>query len=612
MRSFFCENTSIDVFICKRKGGATLLDERYLLLFERFGKDTELGDPVEVKLEQLSEVLYCTPRNAKLILKKLQSEQLIDWSPGLGRGNQSKIAFKVDKEAYLIEFSQSLAEQGNYKRAFDLIGVHATGTFAKSKFLEWLDKQFGYKKEEAGEGQHPQDTLMFPVSKPPLTLDPAELLVSFDSHLIRQIFDRLLRFDVQQGSIMPMLAHAWSSNDSATEWTFHLRKGVRFHNGQELTSRDVQFTLERLQNGTANSWLMRGVASIETMGPRAIRVKLSRPNRFFDRFMCSAAASILPHGFTGMEEADYWELPLGTGAFRLISWTTGRMELAAFDAYFQGRPYLDRVDIVILPGDCALDIDENAKVHHSLDTMRLYPHSQEEAWQEIEKLCQGCALLTWNVSREGPQQSEALRRAVKMMLHPGEMVEELGGERVLPAFGFRPETSRSHTVEPIRPERIRRALEESGYAGEILRIACHPKYNEDGLWIMNRLTEWGISTEAVDYEFWSDADFCISGLVFPEDEVCEIEAYQHRDCIMHSYFDEERKQWITGRIDEAVAAESADRRRKYLKEIEDHVRDEATVIFLHHRRVSTLMHPSVRGVSLNSLGWIDFQNVWLE
>ncbi|MFB5269184.1 ABC transporter substrate-binding protein [Paenibacillus enshidis] len=583
-----------------------------MLLFEHFGKNTELGDPVEVKLEQLSEALYCTPRNAKLILAKLQSEQLIVWLPGRGRGNRSRIAFKVDKEAYLIEFSQNLAEQGNYKRAFDLIGTHATGTLAKPKFLEWLDKQFGYKKGEAEEGQHSQDILMFPVLKPPLTLDPAELLYSFDSHLIRQTFDRLLRFDVQQGTIVPMLAHAWSSNDCATEWTFHLRKGVRFHNGQELTSRDVQFTLERLQNGTANSWLMRGVEGIETMGPRALRVKLSRPNRVFDRFMCSAAASILPYGFAGMEEGDYWSLPLGTGAFRLISSTTERIELAAFDAYFQGRPYLDRVDIVIIPGDCVQEMEGNAKLHHSMDTLRMYSYAKEEAWQEIEKLCQGCTMLIWNVSRDGLQQSEALRRVVKMILHPGEMVADLGGERVLPAFGFRPETSRSHTVEPMRPERIRRALEESGYAGEVLRLAFHPKYSEDGLWIMNRLTEWGISAKVVDYESWSDADFCVSGLVFQEDEVCEVEAYEHRDYIMHSYFDEERKKWITGRIDEAVAAESTDQRRMHLKEIEDYVRDEATVIFLHHRRTSTYMHPSVRGVSLNPLGWIDFQNVWLE
>ena len=132
------------------------------------------------------------------------------------------------------------------------------------------------------------------------------------------------------------------------------------------------------------------------------------------------------------------------------------------------------------------------------------------------------------------------------------------------------------------------------------------------MWVVNRLAAWGIQIETLDYDQWPESDFVISGLVFPEDEVCEIEAYQHRDCVMQAYFDRERKEWITGRIDAAVAAESTDQRRMFLKEIEEHLRDEATVIFLHHRRLSTFLHPSVRGVSLNPLGWIDFKDVWLE
>lgn len=63
-----------------------LLDERYLLLHERFGGGTELGIPIEVTLDELADALYCTSRNAKLILRKLESEHLIEWLPGLGRG----------------------------------------------------------------------------------------------------------------------------------------------------------------------------------------------------------------------------------------------------------------------------------------------------------------------------------------------------------------------------------------------------------------------------------------------------------------------------------------------------------------------------------------------
>ncbi|WP_336773343.1 SgrR family transcriptional regulator [Paenibacillus sp. MMO-58] len=586
-----------------------LLDERYLTLYERFGGEAE---PVEVALEELSEMLYCTPRNAKLILKKLQSEQLIDWLPGVGRGHRSKIVFHAAKEPYLLEFATHTSEQGDYKRAFDLITQYGNGTNARIKFLEWLDNQFGYKKEETGEGEQCRDSLIFPVLKAPLTLDPADLLYSFDSHLIRQIFDRLLRFDEQLGKIVPMLAHSWSSNPDATEWTFYLRKGVRFHNGQELTSRDAQFTFQRLQGETANSWLLREVKSIETIGSRVLRIKLNRENRIFDRFMCSAATGIIPFEFAGMEEEKFWNQPIGTGPFQLTKWMNGRIRLDAHDAYFQGRPYLDEVEVVIMPEDCSQEIDKLAKVHHSLDTMRMDRESTKEEWQEIEKICQGCVLLNWNVAAQGPQQSEPFRQAVRRILHPQEMIDELGGERAIPAFGFRPEQNDSQELEPVQPEQIRILLHESGYGGESLRFAFHPKYEEDGAWVMNRLADWGIRTEKLPYDCLMQADFCISGLVFPEDEVCEIEAYEHRDCVMKNFFDSERKEWIISRIDIAVAVESMNERRRILKEIEERLRQEAVVSFLHHRRLSTYLHPSVRGVNLNPLGWIDFKDVWLE
>ncbi|MCM3628453.1 SgrR family transcriptional regulator [Paenibacillus glycanilyticus] len=586
-----------------------LLDERYLTLYERFGGDSV---PVEATLEELSDLLYCTPRNAKLILKKLQSEQLIEWLPGVGRGHRSRIVFHTGKEPYLLEYVTHMAEQGDYKRAFDLIAQYGSGTNARIKFLEWLDNQFGYKKAGAGEGQQCRDSLVFPVLKAPLTLDPADLLYAFDSHLIRQVFDRLLRFDEQMGKIVPMLAHSWNSNPAATEWTFYLRKGVRFHNGQELTSSDVQFSLNRLHKGTANSWLLREVASIETIGPRVLRIKLNRVNRIFDRFMCSAAASILPCDFAGNEEENFWKQPIGTGPFRLAKWTHSRIRLDAHADYFQGRPYLDEVEVVIMPEVCSTDIDKLAKVHHSLDTMRMDQTTTREEWQEIEKLCQGCVLLNWNLAAAGPQRSEAFRQAVRLIVHPEEMIAELGGERAIPAFGFRPEAIRSHSLEPVQPEQIRSLLQNSGYGGETLRFAFHPKYKEDGAWVTDRLAKWGIQTEVLPYDSLLLADFCISGLVFPEDEVCEIEAYAHRDSVMNNFFDAERKAWVFSRIDHALAAETMEERRMLLKEIEERLRQEAVVCFLHHRRLSTYLHPSVRGVSLNPLGWIDFKDVWLE
>lgn len=595
--------------------------ERYLTLYERFQAGQPAGAPVEATLEELAESLYCTPRNAKLILRRLEEEGLIAWLPGRGRGNRSRIAFKAEKEPLLLELSQGLAQRGDYKQSFELLNEYGSGTSAKPRFLDWLNGQFGYAKEK-NEGAEPSDVLRFPVYRPPLTLDPARVNYAFDAHLVRQIFDRLVRFDEKQGRIVPGIAHHWTSNEDATEWIFHLRKGAVFHNGREATSEDVVFTFARLAGNTPNRWLMRGVERVEPIGSRAVRFRLSRPNRIFDRFLCSAASSVLPCDFGGMDEASFFGLPIGSGPFRLVECGPQRIELAAHAGYYGGRPFLDGVRIAIVPEECQTAITALPSILHTFDTDLNEADGGKpgEHWQQLMKLCQGCTLIAWNLNKEGPQQSEAFRRAVRMILHPQDMIADLGGERVLAASSFRPESSASRPLSAFDPKRVRAALKESGYDGAVLRFAAHEKYENDVRWIERRLAEWGIRAEASftgwaagsDPESRARTDMTISGFVLAEDEVCEIEVYEHGDCIVNSFLDEDRMSWIRSRIDAALAADTPEARRMCLREIEDRLRDEAAFLFLHHRRLNTYLHPALRGVNLNSLGWIDFKEIWFE
>jgi len=584
-----------------------VIKEQYLMLHSRFSDGKESGLPIEVTLDDLAQALYCTVRNAKLILRKLVDEGWVQWFPGRGRGNYSRIAFQAGKEEFLLNLVVELAKSGDYRQAFKTLGAYGSGTQAKERFLDWLNGHFGYKKEEGAEGSHATDNLIFPVLYPPRTLDPAAASFAFDSHLQRQIFDRLLTFDERLCRIVPGVAHHWKQNADATEWTFYLRKGIRFHHGQELTSADVLFSLERLRNHTKNAWLLREADSIEALGPRIVRIRLRKPNRIFDRFMCSVGASILPVHFAGQEESGFWSLPIGTGPFRVVSSSGHRIELAANPHYFQGRPYLDGVDIVIMPADCDPESIGFTSVLHTLDR-----YKQEDRNGAFPDLRQGCTMLCWNVKRGGPQQSEAFRRAVKMILHPGEMIAELGGARILPAFGYRPDESRGRVIDPIRPERVKSALKESGYDGSAIRISVYDKYKEDAAWIQKRLLEWGIPIEIANHKTWEDADCTITSIVLAEDEVCEIESYENGSSVLRLYLDEERLLWIKNRIDDALKAESGEARRLTFREIEEYLRDEASVIFLHHRRLNAFLHPFVRGMSLNPLGWIDFKDVWLE
>ncbi|CAI6081453.1 SgrR family transcriptional regulator [Cohnella sp. JJ-181] len=599
-----------------------LAAERYLTLYDRFEGGRALGEPTEATLEELAEALYCTARNAKLVLKRLEEEGLVAWMPGRGRGNRSRIVFHADKEDFLFDLATTKAEQGDYRLSFELLSTYGAGTDAKTRFIDWLNVRFGYQKETV-RGRTDCDTLRIPVYRQVQTLDPGSANFAFDGHLMYHIFDRLVTFDESLGRIVPGVAHAWSSDPAGMEWTFYLRKGVHFHDGRELTSEDVVFTFERLRRtGVPNRWMMRSLLRVDALGPRTVRFSLSRPNRIFDRYLCAAAASILPLDLRGVGDA-YWRLPVGTGAFRLVTLSPHRIELIANTAYYAGRPFLDCVDIVIMPEDC-----RELSTTGMPSVMRA-PDGEDPAvdgldpgtdWQALARLCNGCTMLTWNTNKDGWQQNEALRKAVRMMLDPVAMQADLGGERALPAYGIRAEDSLKYIAKSAAEPQIRETLRLAGYDGAALRLVVHEKYELDGRWIADRLERFGVNVElvvadwkqAVDPAVVASGDFTVSGIVLAEDEVCEIDLYEHEACLTSAYLNATLKTWIVERIDRALAAYSPEERRSHMREIENRLREECYIIFLHHRRLSTHMHPSVRGASFSPQGWIDFKQIWLE
>ena len=84
-----------------------------------------------------------------------------------------------------------------------------------------------------------------PLGHDPETLDPARITDIYSRSVSQQIFDGLVQFD-QTLTVAPALAEFWRASRDGLTWTFTLRKGVRFHNGREMTAEDVVYSLARL------------------------------------------------------------------------------------------------------------------------------------------------------------------------------------------------------------------------------------------------------------------------------------------------------------------------------------------------------------------------------
>src|SRR6266545_2165446 len=155
------------------------------------------------------------------------------------------------------------------------------------------------------------------------------LYVGAEDVVLKPLWENLLSRDAK-GDLIPMLAERWQVTDGGRTWKFHLRKGVRFHNGTELTAEDVKFTFTQIaREGSANSLSteFRLIKSMEIEGPYTITVHFEKPfvtfgNRVTHGLFASVAyiqsKKYIESGEDGAERH-----PVGTGPWKFVEHVRG-------------------------------------------------------------------------------------------------------------------------------------------------------------------------------------------------------------------------------------------------------------------------------------------------
>jgi len=169
-----------------------------------------------------------------------------------------------------------------------------------------------------GETEAP-GTVNFLIESMPTNLDPRIGTDAQSQHIDGLIFDSLLAHDAQM-NIAADLAESWEARDPLT-YVFHLKHGVKFHDGRALTSADVKFTFDSILDGTVKTpkrGAYRLVASIEAPDDATVIFHLREPYASFLWNLTKPGIGIVPRG-SGPEIAYH---PIGTGPFRFVRATT--------------------------------------------------------------------------------------------------------------------------------------------------------------------------------------------------------------------------------------------------------------------------------------------------
>lgn len=184
-----------------------------------------------------------------------------------------------------------------------------------------------------------------------LTLDPLNPRNgNGDIFSYNLIYSGLVRSDPtgRTNKIVPSLADRWTVSGNGKTYTFHLRPGIKFSNGQPVTSADVAWTLNRFGNPKINA-IMAAVAGgfghATAVNASTVRVQLARPVAAFLYDISIWPAFILPQKLVEQQGNKFFNHPVGTGPFMVKSFVKGSNITFARNPYYweRGKPYLDSV-----------------------------------------------------------------------------------------------------------------------------------------------------------------------------------------------------------------------------------------------------------------------------
>ena len=383
--------------------------------------------------------------------------------------------------------------------------------------------QVGAFAEEAD--KYEVDTIKVGVASLPSSMDPTLNVGNATIRVHSNIFETLIYTNEGDGyALEPMLATEWTRLDDYTI-QIKLRQGVKWHNGSELTTKDIQFSFDRLKQGITGSTLAASLMStidhVDIIDDYTCNIVTSTVDPLLEtRLASNWGAWILPADYIAeVGDEGFAAMPIGTGPYKVVSYSPEKIVLERFEDYWGEKPYIQHLEYVLYAENSTRI---TALMTGEADIITQVPMDQVATLESAEGIRVASTTITnmhvvqfyIDGDEANPVNNKLLRQALSYAVDRQLLCDALwGGKAVVPQGHQYPEFGDlyfdDYPVESYDIEKAKELLAESGYNGELITYELRNGYytfgNEAAEAIVDMWRSIGVNAQVV-FKDSSDED----------------------------------------------------------------------------------------------------------
>ncbi|MBX3119116.1 MAG: peptide ABC transporter substrate-binding protein [Fimbriimonadaceae bacterium] len=503
-----------------------------------------------------------------------------------------------------------------------------------------------------------RDVFRYPIPNNPTTLDPGVVQDGDTIDLLQNVYEGLVGWSTEN-TVEPRLAESWDISEDGTVYTFHLKKGVKFHSGREVTAEDFKWTFERncyktdpnkFSNETAGVYLTdivgvrekcagtaNDITGIKVVDPYTLTITIDKPRPYFLGKLTFIVSAVLDKDIVPMgQEINKPELMVSTGPFKCTEYVQEQVTvLEAFEDYHGGKSPVAKIERPVIK-DAATRL--NKYKAGEIDLVQL--QRQDIEGVEKDPAIAGDLVLferpsTWYIGLNAdvlpPLRDKRVRQAIAMSIDKDQIVNGLMKGVNSVANGLVPPGVFGHRKDakalPYDPDRARQLLAEAGYPGgkgfpqltiyyresypdiQLVAVAVTGMIKENlGIDAKGQTMEWRAFLEknnAKKQPFvhmrWA-ADY--------------LDPENYLSFLLASYGPENRLNHHNPEYDRLCAMADTElnpeKRKQLYAQAEDIGLDDAVIVPIYYQRDAELISPRVKGIRSNLFGHLAHTTLKLE